>query len=163
MCSALSHRSAGAFAIVLMLVFGAAIARAGTTVTESIPLDGTPLTNPCGPVGTALFAKGTLHTVFHISDPVANTMAVKVGLSAHGTGLETLTGARFVSNDNSEFHMTSRVGGTTNETNTVNFNYQSKDGRSSARYRLHLTFHVTIANGVPTATVSNLKAECIEP
>jgi hypothetical protein len=138
----------------------AAYAAAQTVTTvEKIPVEGTVFV-PCAADGSGedVHLAGKVNSVFHVTLDNAGGAHVKVHQNDQGiSGTGLTTGDKYQRTGATNFEFNSKVG----EEQTLVFTFNFIGQGNGNNFLLHGTLHVTVnANGIVTADVDNISAEC---
>ncbi len=124
--------------------------------TVHVPVS-TPV-NPCSP-GDILNLSGDIHIVLTSTDDGNGGFHVVNQLNSNLKGISLVTRVNYVSNENQSDDAYARPPFPVIHTHTYDWVLVSQ--ANTPNYVMHMTMHETItANGVPTATVDNFKADC---
>ena len=141
------------------LVVGlAAPAYAEVVINQQVPVSGT-FTNPCN--GDVFPLAGNIHIVFHVTVDsngglhifeMENAYDIKSVAPAVPSGSDYVVTATLTQSVN----LTSGAAEEATFTQHVNVISQGP----AQNFLMHVTLHITLANGVPTAQVNDMRTEC---
>jgi hypothetical protein len=143
----------------LGLLFGQAVpAFADVLFNQDIPVAGT-FTNPCN--GDVFPFAGTIHVVFH--ETIDSSGGIHFDLMQNGFDIKSTapavpSGSSYVITVTVLESINLTAGVAEEATITEHLNVISQG--PAPNFLLHVTLHVTLVNGVPTAQVNNFREEC---
>jgi hypothetical protein len=147
---------------VLFAAVSGGIARAAPSgnkpvnVTLNIPADVRP--NPCS-AGDFIVLSGRLHILIFVREDGAGGYHVSQHVQLHGDGSSLVTNVRYQGNEleSHDFY----AGAPFPVTDTHTYSLGLHGAGPTDDFVMHVTVHTTVnAQGVPTAEVSNVRAEC---
>jgi hypothetical protein len=136
----------------------AATAPAATVVNYTFHTPADVLVNPCNPADV-INLNGNIHVTIRTTDDGSGGYHVGNHLNSHLSGRSITTGTRYRSQEVRDEDWNAHPPFPAEHTHTYDFDINSSTGVDN--FVLHMTMHETVnANGVPTATVDNYRAEC---